>query len=315
MKLIRFIFKAVATWSLLLFLLGVAFAANPHAAENLLGLLVFGLIAGGLLSGLFGHSSAPAGDQSPQQPLVEAALAVVEPAAPPIPGARGARIALDQHPAGGTRPDSLAVCFRGQIKAYVTRDSWHPVGDFAELGAEDPEYRLVALMSVYAQNVLLRSEGVYTEEDAIAYALGGLVPHELLERDIPNPAHTAAALCLPPDVLTAQNLHALRAAITERNNDEVNTHDLGTRPSELSAHSYQPPAGGDRISFACGRTGAARVRRLPAQRRGPARNAAPGMFMSLAASAAGSIVAWRWTAASFRSPSRSTASLSRASRT
>jgi hypothetical protein len=131
---------------------------------------------------------------------------------------------LDQHPAGATPPDSLAVCFRGQVKAYVTHDSWHPVGDFAELGADDPEYRLVALMSVYAQNVLLDPEG-YTEQDAIAYALGELVPHELLERDIPNPSHTADALCLPADVLTAQNLHALRAAITERNAAEGNTHD------------------------------------------------------------------------------------------
>jgi hypothetical protein len=224
MKLIRFIVRAAITWSLLLFVLGAAFAASPHAAENLLGLIGFALVAGGVLSLFRRPANASDGEQAAQAPA-EAAPPVVEAVAPQIPGARGARMALDQHPAGATPPDSLAVCFRGQIKAYVTRDSWHPVGDFAELGAEDPEYRLVALMSVYAQNVLIDSEGVYTEQDAIAYALGELVPHELLERDLPNPSHTADALCLPADVLTAQNLHALRAAITERNAAEVNTRD------------------------------------------------------------------------------------------
>ena len=221
MKLLRFIVKAVITWSLLLFLLGVAFAADPHVIEDLLGLLAFGFIAGGVLSHLLGQTNAPAGDRPAQTPV--AAPAAIEAAAPEVPGARGARMALDQHPAGATPPVSLAVCYRGQIKAYVTRDTWHPVGDFAELCAEDPEYRLVALMSVYAQTVLLQGEGVYTEQDAIAYALGELVPHELLERDIPNPAHTAAALGLPVDVLTAHNLHALRVAITERNAAQATT--------------------------------------------------------------------------------------------
>jgi hypothetical protein len=150
---------------------------------------------------------------------------VVDAAAAQIPGARGARIALGQHAAETTAPDALAVCFRGQIKAYVTGDSWHPVGAFAELGAEDPEYRLVALMSVYAQGVLLGSEGVYTDQDAIAYALAELVPHELLERQLPDPSHTATALCLPADVLTPQNLHALRAELTERNAAQAAAHD------------------------------------------------------------------------------------------
>jgi hypothetical protein len=224
MKFIRFIFKAAATWSLLLFLLGVAFAADRHAVEDVLGLLGFGFVAGGLLSLLRGSPKASVTDDPAQAPM-EAAPALVEPSTPPIPGARGARMALDQHPAGGTPPGSLAVCFRGQVKAYVTHDSWHPIGDFADLAAEDSEYRLVALMSVYAQNVLMEGQGIYTEQDAIAYALGELVPHELLERDIPNPSQTAAALCLPVEVLTPQNLHALRAALIERNAAQVSTHD------------------------------------------------------------------------------------------
>jgi hypothetical protein len=121
--------------------------------------------------------------------------------------------------------EALAVGFRGQVKAYVTRDSWHPVGRFAERDVEGPEYRLVALMSVYAQSVLLGSDGVYTEQDAIAYALGELVPHELLEHDLPDPSHTAAALGNPADVLTPQNLQALRGAITERNAAQATTPD------------------------------------------------------------------------------------------
>jgi hypothetical protein len=224
MKCIRFILKAVATWSLLLLLLGVAFATDRHAIEDVLGLLGFAFVAGGLLSLLRRSPNFSATDEPPPPPM-EAAPAVVETPSPPIPGALGARMAPDQHRAGGTPPGSLAVCFRGQVKAYVTHDSWDPVGDFAELAAEDPEYRLVALMSVYAQNVLLEGEVVYTEQDAIAYALGELVPHELLERDIPNPAHTAAALGLPADILTAHNLHALRAALTERNAAQATTSD------------------------------------------------------------------------------------------
>ena len=73
--------------------------------------------------------------------------------------------------------------------------------------------------------MLLGYDGDYTEQDAIAYALGELVPHELLEHDIPDPARTATALLLPADVLTPQNLQALRAVINERNNAEANQHD------------------------------------------------------------------------------------------
>ena len=152
------------------------------------------------------------------------------------------------------------MCFRGQIKAYVTRDSWHPVGDFAELGAEDPEYRLVALMSVYAQNVLIDPEGVYTEQDAIAYALGELVPHELLERDLPNPSHTAAALCLPgrrahpPEPPRA----ARRDHRAQRRRGQHPRLAIGrvTCPLPRAAARRRPTP----ITFACGRTGAASVR-------------------------------------------------------
>ncbi|MGH3599843.1 MAG: hypothetical protein ACRDQH_06130 [Pseudonocardiaceae bacterium] len=216
MKLIRFILRGLLTWSLLLFALGAAFAASPRAGEDLLGLLAFALLAGGLLSLLVRRPPAAPGSQEARPPA-EAAPSVVETAAQHIPGAYGARMALSQQPAENSRPDAVAVCFRGQLKAYVTPEGWHPVGAFAELGAEDPEYRLVALMSVYAQSVLLASNGVYTEQDAIAYALCELVPHELLEHDLPDPSQTAAALCLPADVLTPQNLNGLRAALTERN--------------------------------------------------------------------------------------------------
>ena len=134
-------------------------------------------------------------------------------------------MALDQEGARGTPPDAIAVRYGGQTKAYVTHDSWHPVGAFADLATDDPEYRLVALMSLYAQNVLLGYDGDYTEQDAIAYALGELVPHELLEHDIPDPARTATALLLPAEVLTPQNLQALRAVIRERNNAEAEQYD------------------------------------------------------------------------------------------
>ncbi len=164
MKFIRFIVRGLITWSLLMVLLGVAFAASPHAAEDVLGLVAFGFVAGGLLSRFCRPADPAAADQTAQAPVE--APAVVEAPAPQLPGARGARMALDQHSAGTTPPGSLAVCFRGHIKAYVTHDSWHPVGDFAELSTDDPEYRLVALMSVYAQNVLLDPQGVYTEQDA-----------------------------------------------------------------------------------------------------------------------------------------------------
>lgn len=225
MKFIRFVIRSLLTWSLLLFALGAAFAASPHAAEDVLGLLAFGLVAGGGLSLLFRHpTNQPVGNQEVAA-AADAAPLGADPDDREVPGARGARMALGQRPADAIAPEALAVSYRGQIKAYVTVDSWHPVGAFAELGIEDPEYRLVALMSVYAQSVLLGSEGVYTDQDAIAYALGELVPHELLERDLPDPSHTATALCLPADVLTPQNLHALRAAITARNAAQATAHD------------------------------------------------------------------------------------------
>lgn len=217
MKLIRFILRGLLTWSLLLFAPGAAFAASPRAGEDVLGLLAFVLLAGGAFSLLLRRPAA-APDSAPEaEAPADTGPPIVETATQHVPGTYGARMALSQQPAENARPDAIAVCFRGQLKAYVTPDSWHPVGAFAELGAEAPEYRLVALMSVYAQSVLLASVGVYTEQDAIAYALCELVPHELLEHDLPDPSHTAAALCLPADVLTRQNLHALRAALIERN--------------------------------------------------------------------------------------------------
>jgi len=217
MKFIRFIIRGLATWSLLLFLLGVAFAASPHAGEDVLGLLGFALVAGGAISLFRRPADQPPVQQNPQEAGAEPRPPVVVPTEDPLPGARGARMAVALRAADTTAPEALAVSFRGQINAYVTRDRWYPVGRFAELGVEDPEYRLVALMSVYAQSVLLDPDGVYTEQDAIAYALAELVPHELIEHDLPDPSHTAAALGLPADVLTPENLQALRAAITERN--------------------------------------------------------------------------------------------------
>jgi hypothetical protein len=225
MKFIRFIIRGMATWSLLLFLLGVAFASSPHAGEDVLGLVGFGLVAGGALSLFRRPADHPPVQQNPQEAAAEPGPPVVVPTENPLPGARGARMAVALRAADTPAPEALAVSLHGQIKAYVARDCWHPVGRFAELGVEDPEYRLVALMSVYAQSVLLGSDGGYTEQDAIAYALAELVPHELLEHDLPDPSHTAAALDIPTDALTPENLQALRAAITERNAAQATTPD------------------------------------------------------------------------------------------
>lgn len=211
MKILRFIVRALITWSLLLFLLGMAFAAAPHATKDVLGLLVVAVVAGGIASLFVRRPPATPSDAAP---------AARAPAVSTVPeeraGARGARVALAQQNAAVTTPDTIAVCFRGQLKAYVTRDSWLPVGAFADLGPGQDEYGLIALMSVYAQSVLEDPGTVYTEQDAVVYALAEIVPHELLEHDMPNPHGTAAALGLPPDILTPQNLGALRAAIAER---------------------------------------------------------------------------------------------------
>jgi hypothetical protein len=223
MKLIRHILRRLLLSAVYIFLLGAVFAKSIHFAEDLVGLLFFVLIAGGAVALLRRPASAPAGKH--QQPAADAAPPAVEPASQEIPGARGARMAIERQGAGGAPRDAIAVRYGGQTKAYVTRDSWHPVGEFADLASDDPEYRLVALMSLYAQNVLLGYDGEYTEQDAIAYALGELVPHELLEHDMPDPARTASALLLPTDVLTPQNLEALRAVISERNDAEASHQD------------------------------------------------------------------------------------------
>ena len=219
MKLIRRILHGLLLSAVYIFILGAAFAKSLRLGEDLIGLLGFALVAGGAFALLRSPTSTPVSGQRPAAP--DTTPPAAQPAADQIPGTRGARMALQRQGAPGTPPDAIAVRYRGQTKAYVTHDSWHPVGAFADLATDDPEYRLVALMSLYAQNVLLGYDRDYTEQDAIAYALGELVPHELLEHDIPDPARTATALLLPADVLTPQNLQALRAVIDERNNAEA----------------------------------------------------------------------------------------------
>jgi hypothetical protein len=126
-------------------------------------------------------------------------------------------MALADKPVEDTPPGQLAVRFRGEVKAYVTREAWHKVGDFAELEETEPEYRLVANMAAYAMNILHGYGSDYTDQDAIVYAIGQLVPHEALERDMPDPAETALGLGIPADVLTPENLIALRQMLAARN--------------------------------------------------------------------------------------------------
>jgi len=150
----------------------------------------------------------------PEQPVVEY---VPE----DLPGSRGARMALAAHTVDGTPAGAIGVHYGGVLKAYVTRESWEQVGDFAELTPEDPEYRLVSLMSLYAQQVLLGYEAQYTDADGLAYALAELVPHEILERDISDPVETARGLRLPDDALAPENLRGLRVALAARNEAEA----------------------------------------------------------------------------------------------
>lgn len=224
MKLIRSIIRGLLAWTVFMFVLGAIFALSPHAGEDIVGLLFVCFLCGGLVSLLRRPASNHAAqNDAPSAPHPSSSLAA--PVGDQIPGSRGARMALGPPTAADTPPDAIAVSYRGETKAYVTTDTWQPVGAFAELTSADPEYRLVALMSVYAQQVLLGYESEYTEQDGIAYALGELVPHEILEHDIPDPSRTAAALRLPVDALTPQNLHALRAIINHRNEAEASTRD------------------------------------------------------------------------------------------
>ena len=223
MKLIRSVFRGLLAWTIFIFILGAIFALSPHAAEDVLGLLIVGLICGGLASLVRGSRNTPA-NGTDQHPLADSTPPVLHDVAHQIPGARGARMALALQNTDGPSSEAIAVSYRGETKAYVTRDTWQPVGEFAGLPTDDPEYRLVALMSVYAQNVLCGYGSDYTEQDAIAYALGELVPHEMLEHDILDPSRTATALRLPADVLTPRNLQALRAVINERNSTDPSNH-------------------------------------------------------------------------------------------
>lgn len=172
------------------------------------------------------------GDQPVQVPVATAAPQFVEPAAEPtlvaedfdreeIPGARGARMALAGNSAASTAPGAIAVSYEGVVKVYVTRAGWEPVGDFSDVATDDPEYRLIAMMGVYAQNVLLGYEPEYTDADALAWALSQFVPLELLERDLPNPQQTASELGLPIGVFAPENLRGLQTAIAARNAEEA----------------------------------------------------------------------------------------------
>lgn len=172
------------------------------------------------------------GHQPVQVPVATAAANFADPVAEPplvadqfdrqdIPGARGARMALAGNSVASTAPGAIAVSYEGVVKVYVTRAGWEPVGEFSDVGTDDPEYRLIAMMGVYAQNVLLGYEPEYTDADALAWALSQFVPLELLERDLPNPQQTATQLGLPVGVLAPENLRGLQAAIAARNAQEA----------------------------------------------------------------------------------------------
>ncbi len=131
----------------------------------------------------------------------------------PPAGYRGATAALNTQPSD----DTIDIWFQGTMHAQVTKDEVRVLGDLAERDPDDPLSKAIAAMTDYAREILAGfTAGPYTDQDALAYAAVFLIPHEMLERPIPNPAATAEAFAVPVELLSPEIIEPLRKAIADR---------------------------------------------------------------------------------------------------
>ena len=94
------------------------------------------------------------------------------------------------------------ITYRGRVTACATATRIFLSDELQRRPARDPELTFVLLMCCYARDVMSGElPGGYSNDHARAYARAALIPEELLERPLVDPAQTARALAVPVDEL------------------------------------------------------------------------------------------------------------------
>lgn len=126
-------------------------------------------------------------------------------------------------PDGGDLTERLAlvvmwlqpITYRGRVAACATSTRIFLSDELQRRPARDPELTFVLLMCCYARDVMSGElPGRYRDDHARAYARAALIPEELLERSLADPAQTARALAVPLDELLSARTAS--AAMAER---------------------------------------------------------------------------------------------------
>jgi hypothetical protein len=106
------------------------------------------------------------------------------------------------------------ITHRGRIVACATARRVFLGAELERRRPSDPELRFVLLMCCYARDILTGVlSGPYRDEDARAYARAALIPDELHERSLLDPARTGHALGVPLcELLEARRVYRARQA-------------------------------------------------------------------------------------------------------
>jgi hypothetical protein len=90
------------------------------------------------------------------------------------------------------------VIYRDQLVAYVPPDGFQLVAELRARPESDPYRQFAHYMAKYALACLRgQLSWAYSDEDARMFARRQLVPRELQERPLSNPARTALAIGVP----------------------------------------------------------------------------------------------------------------------
>jgi hypothetical protein len=106
------------------------------------------------------------------------------------------------------------ISHRGRVVACATATRVLLAAELERRRARDPELRFVLLMCHYARDILTGVlSGPYCDDDARAYARAALIPEDLLERSLLDPARTCYALGVPLcELLAARREYRARQA-------------------------------------------------------------------------------------------------------
>jgi hypothetical protein len=102
----------------------------------------------------------------------------------------------------------------GRVVACATANRIFLAAELERRLPGDPQLSFVLLMCCYAQDILTGAlAGPYRDDDARAYARAELIPEELFEQPLQDPARTGRALGVPfAELLEARREHRARQA-------------------------------------------------------------------------------------------------------